>query len=214
MLIDVAILPKMVPIIIVQLIGWISFHFFMNYILSCIVWSFSIIYEKISFSNRSFKIFRYWHVVCLIVWMAIYYALRMRVAGVTSWNWRWWQKENDGMSEFSEGVFETLKEFKPPGRRSYRQWNRLWDQDVSWKPMDRMTEQESTSLRKSVYAWSWTAYSVLREHWGEFYARPYESMEREKILLFFCKPETVYLFQAVFSRGSRISGWKNWQSCV
>ncbi|KIU11538.1 hypothetical protein SC09_Contig24orf00551 [Bacillus subtilis] len=37
-------------------------------------------------------------------------------------------------------------------------------------------------------------------------ARPYESMEREKILLFFCKPETVYLFQAVFSRGSRISG--------
>lgn len=44
------------------------------------VWSFSIIYEKISFSNRSFKIFRYWHVVCLIVWMAIYYALRMRVA--------------------------------------------------------------------------------------------------------------------------------------
>ncbi|KIN30716.1 hypothetical protein OB894_21205 [Bacillus subtilis] len=29
--------------------------------------------------------------------------------------------------------------------------------------MDRMTEQESTSLRKSVYAGSWTAYSVLRE---------------------------------------------------
>lgn len=45
MLIDVAILPKMVPIIIVQLIGWISFHFFMNYILSC-MYDLSLSYMK------------------------------------------------------------------------------------------------------------------------------------------------------------------------